>query len=63
MTDDLSRSGTAPSGRIKALDKLLDLPHLDILLRYVLTHTGRRRMLFLEGPGIHSRQGQSWKIK
>ena len=36
----------SPSGRVKALDELLDLPHLDILLRYVLsvTHLGRRRV-------------------
>ena len=33
----------APSGRIKALDELLDLPHLDVLLRNVLTHRGQRR--------------------
>lgn len=39
-----------PSGSIKALDELLDLPHLDILLRNVLTHRGRRPMRFLEVP-------------
>ena len=30
-----------PSGSIKALDELLDLPHLYVLLRNVLTHRGR----------------------
>jgi hypothetical protein len=32
------RQKNAPSGRVKALDELLDLPHLDVLFRYVLTH-------------------------
>ena len=27
-----------PSGRVKALDEFLDLPHLNILLRCILTH-------------------------
>jgi hypothetical protein len=27
-----------PSGRIKTLDEFLDLPHLNVLLRYILTH-------------------------
>lgn len=30
-----------PSGSIKALDELLDLPHLYVLLRNVLTHRER----------------------
>jgi hypothetical protein len=34
-----------PSGRVKALDELLDLPHLDVLFRYVLAHPGRRWVL------------------
>ena len=29
---------SAPSGCVKALDELLDLPHLDILLSLILTH-------------------------
>jgi hypothetical protein len=44
-----------PSGSIKALDELLDLPHLYVLLRNVLTHLGRRSMHFLEVPAIRSR--------
>lgn len=32
----------APSSRVKALDELLDLPHLYILLRLILTHLERR---------------------
>ena len=28
----------APAGRVKALDELLDFPHLNILFRLVLTH-------------------------
>jgi hypothetical protein len=36
LSDDgrsLKKWQSTPSGRIKALDKLLDLPHLNILLR------------------------------
>ena len=29
-----------PSGGVEALDELLDLPHLDVLLRWILTHLG-----------------------
>ena len=39
-----------PSGRVKALDELLDLPHLNVLFRDILTHDGRRRMRFLDAP-------------
>ena len=49
------KKSVVPSGRIKTLDELLDLPHLNILLRNVLTHRGRRRMRFLEVLEIHSR--------
>lgn len=45
-----------PSCRVKALDELFDLPHLDILLRSVRTHIGRRRVRFLGGPGVRCRQ-------
>ena len=31
----------SPSGGVKALDELLDLPHLDVLLCRILTHFGR----------------------
>jgi hypothetical protein len=36
----------APAGRVKALDELLDLPHLNILFCLVLTHfsTDTRRL-------------------
>ena len=34
-----------PSGGIKALDELLDLPHLNVLLRGVLTHLGSRNVV------------------
>ena len=36
-----------PSGSVKALDELLDLPHLNILLGNVLTHDGQRRIRLL----------------
>ena len=36
-----SEKKVVPSGSIKALDELLDLPHLYVLLRNVLTHRGR----------------------
>ena len=41
--DEVARSEkkVLPSGSIKALDELLDLPHLYVLLRNVLTHRGR----------------------
>ena len=29
-----------PPGGIEALDELLDLPHLNVLLRWILTHVG-----------------------
>jgi hypothetical protein len=32
----------APSGIVKILDELLDLPHLDILFRLLLTHLETR---------------------
>lgn len=38
---------TLPSGCVKALDELLDLPHLDVLLCLFLTHGGGRIVLFL----------------
>ena len=41
--DEVARSEkkVLPSGSIKALEELLDLPHLYVLLRNVLTHRGR----------------------
>ena len=30
-----------PSGRVQALDELLDFPHLNVLFCHVLTHAGR----------------------
>lgn len=38
-----------PSGRVKALDEFLDLPHLNVLLRYILTHLGKRLLRTLLG--------------
>ena len=36
-----------PPGGIEALDELLDLPHLNVLLCWVLTHFGERPMELL----------------
>ena len=51
-----------PSGSIKALDELLDLPHLYVLLRNVLTHRGQRSMHFLE-VAIHSEVNKKKETK
>ena len=42
----LGKKKLVPSGRVEALDEFFDLPHLNILLRSVLTHLGRRICTF-----------------
>ena len=43
----------APSSGVKALDELLDLPHLNVLLCYVLTHLGKDVCELLEKLETH----------
>jgi hypothetical protein len=33
-----------PSGCVKALEELLDLPQLDLLVGYVLVHFGQKKL-------------------
>ena len=53
-----------PSGGVEALDELLDLPHLNVLLCWILTHfdeenRATRRLLYRKrGPG---REGKGKK--
>ena len=55
----------APSGRVEALDEVLDLPHLDVLLRYVLTHFGKddyELVELLETQRLRKRGRRKWRV-
>ena len=56
VLDGQKYRGHSPAGRVKALDELLDFPHLNILFRLILTHFSTdTRPLWSE-----SRRGCPW---